>query len=164
MIEKFKLTIIGVFLFLVSHSQSNLASTKIKNLNNKDIEFSNLVEGKDTLYVVAFWATWCIPCIAELDNISDEYGNWQKEVPFKLIAISIDDSRTAQRVKSFAKGKSWVFDVFSDVNGELKRALSVTDVPQTFIIQNNKIVYQHTGYLAGEEENLLKELKTLNKK
>jgi thiol-disulfide isomerase/thioredoxin len=152
-------------LFLTSQSsfsQESLPSIKIKSISGKEINFSEIAKAsKDTLLVVSFWATWCIPCVAELDNISDEIKEKQAIKPFKFIGIAIDDSRTAQRVKPFVKGKGWQFDVYTDVNSDLKRALNVTDVPHVLIIKNNKIVYRHTGYIAGEEDNLYEKIKTL---
>ena len=162
---KLKLYYTAILLLLTtfnSFAQENFASIKLKNINGKEISFSQITNtSKDTLVVVAFWATWCIPCIAELDNINDEYQEIQNKKPFKFVGISIDDTRTATRVKSFVKGKGWQFDIFLDINSELKRALSVTDVPQVIIIKNNKIVYRHTGYIAGEEDNLFKKIQTL---
>ena len=145
-----------------SFSQENFAPVKIKSLSGKEVNFSDIVAtSNDTLVVVSFWATWCIPCVAELDNINDEYKERQGAKPFKFIGISIDDSRTSQRVKPFIKGKGWQFDVYLDVNSELKRAMNVTDVPHVIIIKNNKIVYRHTGYIVGEEENLFDKIKSL---
>jgi thioredoxin-like negative regulator of GroEL len=64
-------------------------------------------------------------------------------------------------VKPFVRGKGWKFDVFTDVNSELKRALNITDVPHVILFKNGKIVYRHTGYIAGEEENLFETIKNL---
>ena len=140
-----------------SYSQDNF-NFKLKDVNGQEVNFADLIKTTDTPVVVSFWATWCIPCIAELDNINDEYKEWQAKTPFKFLAISIDDSRTAYKIKSFKKGKDWQFGVFNDVNGDLKRNFSVTDPPHTMIFKNGKIVYRHTGYLAGDEENLLAEI------
>lgn len=160
-----KILYASIALFLTSQSsfsQESLPSIKIKSISGKEINFSEIATAsKDTLLVVSFWATWCIPCVAELDNISDEIKEKQAIKPFKFIGIAIDDSRTAQRVKPFVKGKGWQFDVYTDVNSDLKRALNVTDVPHVLIIKNNKIVYRHTGYIAGEEDNLYEKIKTL---
>lgn len=157
-----KLHLKFLFLFLFtsatqSFSQDNF-NFKLKDTNGKEVDFAEITKIKDTPIVISFWATWCIPCVAELDNVNDDYKEWQTKTPFKFFAISIDDSRTAYKVKSFKKGKGWQFEVFVDVNGDLKRNFSVTDPPHTMIIKNGKIVYRHTGYLAGDEENLLAEI------
>ena len=85
----------------------------------------------------------------------------QKEKPFKFIAVAIDDSRTAQRVKPFVNGKGWTFDVYLDINSDLKRAFEVNDIPHIIMIKNNKVVYQHTGYVAGGEDELFEKVKSL---
>ena len=144
------------------YSQESFPSVKLKSVKGNEVDFADIAaSSKDTMLVMSFWATWCIPCIAELDIINDELKDKQAIKPFKFIGVSVDDSRTSQRVKPFISGKGWQFDVLLDINGELKRAINVTDVPHVIIIKNNKIVYRHTGYIAGEEDNLFEKIKTL---
>ena len=143
-------------------AQENFPAVTIKSASGKSVDFSKLIAAsKDTTVVISFWATWCVPCITELDNINDQYAEWQKTTPFKFFAVSIDDSRTSQRVKPFVAGKGWLFDVYSDVNHDLKRALNINDVPHVLIIKNNKVQYQHIGYLAGHEDELFAKIKAL---
>jgi len=144
-------------------AQDNLPNVKIKSVKKgKEVEFSSIAtECKDTVLIVSCFATWCIPCASELDNINEVYKDKQKEKPFKFIAVAIDDSRTSQRVKPFINGKGWTFDVYLDINSDLKRAFEVNDIPHILIIKNNKVVYQHTGYVAGGEDELFEKVKTL---
>jgi thiol-disulfide isomerase/thioredoxin len=151
-----------VFITLISFGQEAFPSVQLKSVSGKTVDFAKLTKSSsDTLLVVSFWATWCIPCINELDNINDLYEEKQLIKPFKFVGVSIDDSRTSQRVKPFVKGKGWNFDVLIDLNSDLKRALNITDVPQVIIIKNNQIVYRHTGYIVGEENNLFDEIQKL---
>jgi len=160
-----KLLISSVLVLLFAHSveaQQDFPSVKLKSSAGKTIDFVDLVsQSADSMIVMSFWATWCIPCITELDNINEVYREKQKEKAFKFIAVSIDDTRTSKRVKPFIQGKGWTFDVLLDVNSELKRAMNITDVPHVLIIKNKQIVYRHTGYIAGEEENLYEEISRL---
>lgn len=152
--------IIGLLACLFGFGQNDLPDVKLRTLTGDEIRF-NSFGNNDTLLIVSLWATWCVPCIQELEAISEQYDERQKETPFKLIAVSIDDSRTTQRVRPFVKGKGWPFEIYLDVNSDLKRALNINDVPHVFIIKKGKIVYQHNGYVAGNEDELFEKIRTL---
>ena len=52
---------------------------------------------EDNFYhILSFWATWCVPCINELDALNEVYDELSKELKFKVYAISTDDSRTKE--------------------------------------------------------------------
>ena len=77
----------------------------------------------------------------------------------QLYAISVDDARTANRVKPLVDGKDWDFTILLDTNNDLKRALNAQSIPYTIIIKNGEIVFRHTGYTPGSENELYEELK-----
>ncbi len=105
--------------------------------------------------VISFWATWCKPCIRELNAINDQYIDWVEETGVKVIAISIDDSRNTARVKPFIKSQGWEYEVYLDENQEMKRALNVNNIPHTFLVDGEgNIVWQHSGYTPGDEDHL----------
>ena len=82
----------------------------------------------------------------------------------KIYSVSIDDSRSSSRVKPFVEGKGWEFETLLDVNSDLKRAMNVSNPPHTFLIDGKgKIVYQHSGYIDGSENELYKEIKKIAK-
>ena len=61
--------------------------------------------------------------------------------------------------------KGWDFEVLLDVNSDLKRAMNVSNPPHTFLIDGSgKIVWQHTGYVEGGEEDLYEEILKIAKK
>jgi cytochrome c biogenesis protein CcmG/thiol:disulfide interchange protein DsbE len=153
--------VLCLLLSAASMAQNDLPDIKIRTLAGEEFRFNSLGKMNDTVLIVSLWATWCVPCIQELEAISDQYDEIQKETPFRLIAVSIDDSRTTSRVKPFVTGKGWPFEIYLDVNSDLKRALNINDVPHVLVIKNGKIVYQHNGYVAGNEEELFDFLKTL---
>ncbi len=143
------------------NAQTNLPNIQLSNLEGKKVSSTADFSEKDQLYVFSFWATWCTPCISELDEINDLMSEWKKEVAFKLIAISIDDSRTQKRVKPLINGKGWGFDILLDTNQDFKRALGIVNVPYLIVVKNNKIVHIQNGYVPGNELDLLEKLKTL---
>ncbi len=143
------------------YAQKNLPDIPLINLEGKEISTKNNFSEKDKLYVFSFWATWCTPCINELDELNDLQAEWKKSVNFEVIAISIDDSRTQKRVKPLTSGKEWDFTILLDSNQDLKRALSIVNVPYTMVVKNNIIVHVQNGYVPGSETELLAKLKSL---
>lgn len=143
--------------FSFASAQNTLPDLTIKNLDGKNINLSEI--SKDKTVVVSLWATWCVPCKNELDAISDVYEDWQDETNITLYAVSVDDSRTLKRVRPLVNGKGWEYEVLLDTNNDLKRALGAATVPLTLIVKNNKIVYRHSGYTAGAEDELYEEIK-----
>ena len=97
----------------------------------------------------------------ELDAIKENYKDWTKELNMEVIAVSIDDTRTQKRVKPLLNGKNWPYKVLLDTNQDLKRALSIANVPYTVVVKNQKIVYVHNGYSQGAEKELFIKLKQL---
>ena len=152
--KQLSLFLLALLTYTLSVAQSDLPAVKIKQLSGAEVLFSALASSSDTALIVSFWATWCIPCITELETINDQLDERKQITPFKLIAISVDDTRSAARVPSFVKGRGWSFPIYFDTNSDLKRALNINDIPHILIIKNGKIIYQHTGYIPGNEEEL----------
>jgi cytochrome c biogenesis protein CcmG/thiol:disulfide interchange protein DsbE len=143
-------------------SQTILPSVVLKSADGNDTRLSDYTALRKPL-IISFWATYCGPCLEEFEAISDLYDKWKNEVDFEFIAVSIDDSRSASKVKSLASGKKWPFIVLIDENQDVKRAMNVTDIPFCFIFdKNGKYVYRHSGYLPGDEFIMLKELKKIS--
>jgi thiol-disulfide isomerase/thioredoxin len=135
-----------------------LPSLVLKDLDGNDINLNTLVEGEN-IFVFSFWATWCVPCINELDAISEVYEDWQDETKVKLIAIATDDTRTKKRVRPMVNGKGWEYLVLYDDNQDLKRALNITTLPHTLVLKNQKIIHRRTGYNPGVEDELYEIIK-----
>lgn len=150
-----------------AHSQNLLnlsGAVQVKDLKGKTHKFADLAKDDDGIMIISFWATWCKPCIQELDYLNDIYDELSTDMNVTVYAVSIDDARSAKRVLPFVNGKGWEFEVLLDANSELKRKLSVINVPHTFIIdQQKKIVYQHTSYVPGDEEEYLEVIEQLNR-
>ena len=144
-----------IFLLAISlnlSAQVSLPSISLKSLSGEMVNVQE--KTNEGLYLVSFWASWCVSCINELDEISDVYDEWQEDLKVELIAISIDDSRTKARVKPMVNGKGWEFEVLLDTNQELKRRMNVNSVPYIMIIKDGKVVYSHSGYTPGQEDEI----------
>ncbi len=152
--------VVLTFSFTMQTSRT-VPAVNIKTLDGKQFNTSAITnDGKPI--IISFWATWCKPCIQELTAIHEVYGDWQTETGVKLIAISIDNSRTSVNVKPMVNAKEWDYEVYLDENSDFKRAMGVNNVPHTFIINGKgEIVWEHTTYSEGGENEILEEIKKL---
>lgn len=147
---------------------SNLLSQTLPAVDVKDIKGNTVSTGNFSNngkpIIISFWATWCKPCIAELAAIAENYPDWVEETGVKLIAVSIDDARNVAKVEPFVNGKAWEYEVYTDENGNFKRAMSVNNVPHTFILDGKgNIVWQINTYTPGGEGEFLEIVKKILK-
>lgn len=140
-----------------------LPSINIKNMEGEPFNTKDISNNGKPI-IMTFWATWCKPCMKEHDAINEVYEEWVEETGVKLYAVSIDNSRSSKRVMPTVNGKGWEFDVLLDSNGDLKRAMNVNIPPHTFILNGNgEVVWQHIGYLDGDEDEYIEIVEKLIK-
>lgn len=135
-----------------------LPSAQVKDLEGKSVNTADLSNDGNPI-IISFWATWCGPCKAELNAINEVYEDWQDETGVKLVAMSIDDARSATRVLPYVNSQAWEYEVLIDHNQDFKRVMNVNNVPHTFLIDGSgNIVWQHNNYSPGDEEELHEKL------
>lgn len=94
----------------------------------------------------------------------EHYDEWKTETGVEIIAVSIDDSRSANKVSPYVNSVSWPYTILLDTNKQFAQALGVNNVPHTFLIDSTgAIVWQHNNYAEGDEEELYEELLKLKK-
>jgi thiol-disulfide isomerase/thioredoxin len=99
------------FLFYnTAFSQTTIPNTKLTTLDGKSVKIQDEIS-KDKITILSFWASWCVPCINELDAISEVYEDWQEDFNMELIAISTDDARTQKRIRPMVNGKGWPYKI-----------------------------------------------------
>ncbi|HKR03025.1 MAG TPA: TlpA disulfide reductase family protein [Bacteroidia bacterium] len=143
--------------------ERKIPSASVKTLDGKTVDTKNLSNnGKPIL--ISVWETTCKPCIMELDAIAENYSDWQKETGVKVVAISIDNTRTASQVPVIVNSKDWQYEIYSDINQDFKRAMSFSYCPFNFLVDNNgNIVWQSNSYAPGDENVIYELLKKLSK-
>jgi len=154
------LALMGLFSICL-HAQ--LPSIALKHLDGRTVTTDTLSNnGKP--FIIDFFATWCKPCIRELDAIAEVYEDWQQETGVKLITVSIDQGQNINKVKPLVDNHGWEYEVLLDANGDFKRALGIQMIPYVLIVDGNgNIVYKHNGYTDGAEEELIDKVRELIK-
>lgn len=97
--------IVFCFFSLITKAQS------VRLLTVNDLE-NRIANNPDTTFVINFWATWCMPCVAELPHfqkVAREYA----ERPLKVIFVSLDyKSKLVGVVIPFAEKKQLTKEVY----------------------------------------------------
>jgi thiol-disulfide isomerase/thioredoxin len=145
------------FLFL---SFSTIGQTLIKDKNGKNVDIVAEIKETNQPVLVCFFATWCKPCLKELNAINNIYDEFLK-YDVKIIAIAVDNSRSINSVFPLVNSMGLEFDVYIDNDAEFKREMNVNNIPHSFLYYNKKVVYQHQSYLEGDEIIILEKVKKL---
>ena len=160
--KRITLALIGLcFTSLVFAQNRALPKVALKTMENTSTS-TEAFDNDGQPIVISFWATWCKPCVKELSTIAEEYEDWVEETGVKIIAVSIDDSRNMAKVKPKVNAEMWEYEIYCDPNRDFARAMGVSSVPHTFLLNANKeIVWQHKGYVDGDEIELYEQIEKL---
>ncbi len=135
-------------------------SLTMETLSGQKVKLKEYVAEKGKVTVINFWATWCKPCKEELDNINADYlEDWKADYDIEFIAVSMDDSRTKPKVKGVVDTKGWEYDILCNPDNSAYQMLGFNFCPYTLLLDaEGNIVYKHTGYKPGDEEELGEEI------
>lgn len=119
------------------------------------------IRGKKHL-LLAFWATWCDPCKAELRELAALYDRYRDKVEF--VAVSTDTEESMDKVRAFAVESNLPFPILVDPSK--KQVVSLIPggdtVPYSMLVsRDGKVLTTHTGYEPGDEERVARELDEL---
>ena len=60
------------------NAKKQLPDIKLKDVNGKEINIKDYGKsGKIT--IISLWATWCKPCILEINNINEQIDTWKEK-------------------------------------------------------------------------------------
>ena len=157
-----KLFFAAMMLMFASAAMAQIPSVKVEDGKGKAVNTASLVDGK-TPMIISFWAVTCKPCIRELDAINEALPDWLDVADFRVVAVSTDDARFTAQARSLAEGHGWGdFTLLYDKNGDFKRAMNVQMTPQVYVVdKEGNIVYAHTGYTAGGENELFEKIQEI---
>jgi thiol-disulfide isomerase/thioredoxin len=158
---KFIKTIVITYTLFTSigAAAQSVRSFELKDINNSIRSYTELKGEKLTL--IDFWATWCKPCnvaIPELNKIYDLY----QDKGVAIIGVNCDGPRSVSKVAPFSKSKQIQYPVLIDINSELLKDFNVTGFPTLIVVDaNDKVVWVHEGFVAGDTELIIAEIEKL---
>ncbi len=134
----------GVFL-VFGAGQAPRAQLSLRSIDGQHVRLSDY-RGK--VVVLNFWATWCVPCAAEIPMLvqAEKYYN-PKGVVF--IAASVDDRKSKKSVPNFVNKYHVSFPVWMDATTRdlLKLGMGAAVPATAFLDQEGRIVARVEGQM-----------------
>ncbi len=123
----------------------------LRDLDGRNVTLSDRL-GKDVI-LLNFWATWCVPCGAEMPHLEALYQA-NKQKGFVILSIAMDGPETVAQVGPTARRYGISFPVLLD---EETRVVGVYNPKRTaplsvLIDKKGQIARVRNGYNAGDEK------------
>lgn len=96
-------------------------------------EASSLKKFEGKYVLLNFWATWCVPCVAEmvaLQRVSQIFA----DKGLVVLGINVDDAEHDDAVKAFLKEKGLTFPVLRDREMSTPPLFKCSGFPETFLL------------------------------
>jgi peroxiredoxin len=110
----------------------------IKDQSGKLVKLSDF-RGK--VVFLNFWATWCTPCVREMPHM-EKLNQAMKGKKFQMLAVSVDNDW--KDVNQFYGEQELTLPAFLDPGHQISSLYKVGKFPETFLIDPNGFVVQHT--------------------
>lgn len=149
-----------LFLFVSTAAAKPAPSFNLPDWQGKNVSSQQLI-GKGPV-VINFWATWCIPCLAEMKTLQDLQERYAAQ-GLQVVSISVDDSKTAAKVPTVVRQRKFQkFTILLDSGKEVYNRFLVSNVPELFLLDSKgEIVSHHKGYQSGDGKKLEEEIQAL---
>ncbi len=150
-------------------AQSAKAAGAIRRINSvgKRISLRGKTTSGDTysldadrgrVVVVIYWATWCQPCVEELDRLKQLYARYGSR-GLRVVAVSLDSD--SSELQAFLGKKKYPFRILHEEGGlesRLAQEMGILTLPMTLVIdRQGKVVRRSvlSGELASEVRKAL---------
>ena len=105
---------------------------------------------KGKVYLLDFWATWCGPCVAEMETLHKAYEKF-KSKNFEILSLSLD--RKADDVAQFRNDKwkmPWLH-TFVTNDKQVTNAFEVVAIPRPVLVDTDGKIVALDADLRGEQ-------------
>jgi peroxiredoxin len=131
----------------------------LRDVDGKTVRLSDY-QGKVVL--IDFWATWCVPCEAEIPHLQELFAA-QQDKGFVVLGVSMDGPETIANVGSFARRYNLTFPILLDEETKVVGVYNPkrTAPLQVLIDRKGQIAKVRQGYNAGDEKLIAAEVQGL---
>ena len=111
-------------------------SFRLKDLNGREVK---LEDHRGKIVFLNFWATWCLPCRAEMPSMEKLYTQF-KDRDFIILAVDLQEG--TNKVRALKEKFELNFPILLDSDGGVGFMYGVMSIPTTYLIDQE-------GYVMG---------------
>jgi len=141
-------------------SAVNLSGIRFRDTKGKIVDLGNL---KGKVIFLNFWATWCPPCLAEMQGINKLYERFKDDED--VVFILADADGNLAKSQKFMDKKHYQLPVYA-VDSNIPDVLFKGSLPTTVVFDKmGRISYNESGAANYGDANFIKfidRLKTMN--
>ena len=101
--------------------------------------------------VLNFWASWCLPCKAEMPEFQDAFERQGDRIHFLIVNITDGQQETVAKAHAYVTKEGFTFPVYYDTTTTAARTYAISSIPVTYFIDaDGYLVTQTTGRISAE--------------
>jgi thiol-disulfide isomerase/thioredoxin len=117
---------------------AELPEFSLASLNSPSDSFTPRdLSGK--VYLIDFWATWCLPCVAELPNLHQAYETYADD-GFEILSVAMgDDRETIADLRETQWPMPWLH-AFEPLDSEAAELFELFGIPKAILVDSNNTI------------------------
>ena len=138
---------------IVHKDPKKLEKINFININNETIDLNKF---ENSLVIINFWATWCVPCIEEMPSLNKLQANKDFN-NLKIIPINVGRDNIEKSKSFYKKLKINNLEIYFDKNVELAKKFLLRGLPTTvFINKKGEEFARIIGFVNFDDKKIIK--------
>ena len=123
----------------------------VVDADGNEVKLSDCLTGLPV--VMNVWASWCPPCVAELEHFEKAVQEYEGRLAFMMVNLTDGEYETVEGAKAFIDQNGYTFPLYFDVLGEVSGTYVGQYIPITWFFNADGTVLGY--YEGGMDEDTL---------